>query len=98
MIIEYYNYCYERTLIVRVPNLTELEKEDAWHIIDDTYDIWNSIEKINDRNYQEYVQNSCLEEFEIENLNKKFSEWEEWWVVEDKDIIKNKGDMVNYDA
>ena len=98
MILEYYNECYERTLMVRMPPLTDVEYGKALEVIDDAYNLWVGIEDIKDPDYQRYVEDSCLEAFEIECLNKEFPQWEEWWAVEDTDIVENKGDVIGYDA
>ena len=78
MLVTYDVSCFERQLKVVFPDLYECYRESIEEILDDAYCKWHSPEEIEDPEESKYVQDSCCEEFMIEELSLTFNQWIEW--------------------
>ena len=77
--VVYFNVeCFDRMLYVKYPHEFDDKFRDIYKILSDAYDKWNSIGDIEDDEERDYVENSCCEEFMIEELSKEFPEWIKW--------------------
>ena len=78
MLVAYDVSCFERELKVIFPDLYEHYREAIEEILDNAYCKWHSPEEIEDQEERVYVEDSCCEEFMIEELSLVFNQWTEW--------------------
>ena len=78
MIVTYDVSCFERELTVIFPDGYEWARKEIEQRLDDAYCKWHSPEDIEDPEESKYVQDSCCEEFMIDELSLVFNQWEEW--------------------
>ena len=78
MIVTYDISCFERELKIVFPDGYKYIKEEVEEILDAAYDKWHSPEEIEDPDERAYVEDSCCEEFMMEELSLAFNQWEEW--------------------
>ena len=78
MIVSYDVSCMERELKVVFPDGYENHRNEIEQILDEAYCNWNNAEYIEDEEERDYVWNSCLEEYMIDELSLVFNQWIEW--------------------
>lgn len=78
MIILYDISCFERELTIVFPDGYEEYRGEIEQLLDDAYYKWHSPEEIEDPEESKYVQDSCCEEYMIDELSLVFNQWEEW--------------------
>lgn len=78
MIVIYDVSCFERELKVVFPDGYECYRKEIEQALDDAYYKWHSPEEIEDEEKRKYVQDSCCEEFMMDELSLVFNQWEEW--------------------
>lgn len=78
MIVTYDISCFERELKIVFPIIYKYAKNQIEDILDKAYCKWHSVEEIEDSEEKAYVEDSCCEEFMIEQLSMYFDAWERW--------------------
>jgi hypothetical protein len=81
MLIVYDVSCFERELKIIFPDGYEIYVKEIGHVLDAAYDKWHHPEDIEDEEERKYVQDSCCEEFMMDELSLVFNQWEEWTSV-----------------
>ena len=107
MIVTYDVSCFERELKVVFPDGYEDYRKEIEQTLDAAYYKWHSPEEIKDEEERKYVQDSCCEEFMMDELSLVFNQWEEWtseYYGDDEDekeeevywtMNPQKGDVIN---
>ena len=106
MIVTYDVSCFDRQLKVVFPDGYEDYRKEIEQTLDTAYYKWHSPEDIEDKEESKYVQDSCCEEYMMDELSLVFNQWDEWTseyygseeeMEEEVDWVKNplKGDVVN---
>ena len=78
MIVAYDISCFERELKVLFPDGYEIYRKEIEEALDYAYCKWHSPEDIEDKEESKYVQDSCCEEFMMDELSLVFNQWIEW--------------------
>lgn len=78
MIVTYDVSCFERELKIVFPDGYERYRKEIEQILDTAYYKWHSPEEIEDPEESKYVQDSCCEEYMMDELSLVFNQWEEW--------------------
>ena len=81
MIVTYDVACFDRELQVKFPDGYKAWIGAIWNALDDAYYKWCCPEDIEDPEESKYVQDSCCEEFMMDELSLVFNQWEEWTSV-----------------
>ena len=78
MNVRYDCFCFERNLVVVLPDKYKAERDNIELLLDEAYDDWNNVESIEDEEERQYVQYACLEEYMVERLSEEYPEWIRW--------------------
>ena len=107
MIVTFDVSCFERELKITFPNGYECYRKEIEQVLDAAYCKWHSPEEIEDEEERKYVQDSCCEEFMMDELSLTFNQWEEWtseYYGDDEEEMEEeiywtmnpqKGDVIN---
>ena len=71
MTIEYDVLCFERTLTIKFPDSYEPMKDTILELVDRFYTFWHNTTSV-------AVQDTCLEEFIMDQLYETGYKWQEW--------------------
>ena len=78
MEIRYKCECYDRTLVIKLPENYEYLREETNLMLDQFYDEWVNFDGMADELYD-----MCLEEYMMERYSETYAVWDEWYVEED---------------
>lgn len=80
MEIRYECECYNRTLVIDIPEKYSYLKEEILKCLDQYYDEWVNFEGPYET---EEIEDMCLEEYMMQRLNEKYDVWTKWNVEEE---------------
>lgn len=70
--------CFKRMLLVTFDNVCEDDREHIEDIVDGAYCCWHDCDSIEDEEYRQYVEASCLDEYIVECLVNEGFTVKEW--------------------
>ena len=81
MIVAFDVSCFDRELNVVFPDGYKIYKKEILQVLDDAYYFWHHPEDIEDPEEREYAQDSCCEEYMMDEFSLVFNQWEKWTSV-----------------
>ena len=82
MLYKYWVECFERELVIEFEESSAKDIEAVEKEVNDAYLRWHDVESIEDKEYREYVEASCLEEYIVECLENMGCVIKSWETIE----------------